>query len=124
MGSSGLRKQLLCQILDEKADRTPEQLFCVHPVSSDISQGWRRVTMADLASAVNYSAWWIERTIGHGNPSEPLAYMGARDLRYATFALACMKTGRSVSCRLYPAYCVTSDSSNQTMGAPSLSQKF
>ncbi|OJJ82686.1 uncharacterized protein ASPGLDRAFT_36808 [Aspergillus glaucus CBS 516.65] len=56
--------------------------------------------MADLAGAVNYTAWWIERTIGRGNPSEPLAYMGARDLRYTTFAFACMKTGHSVSGRL------------------------
>lgn len=97
MGSPGLRKQLVCQILDETADSKPDQLFCVHPISSNISQGWRKVTMLDLAGAVNYSAWWIDRTIGQGSASEPLAYMGARDLRYATFALACMKTGHSVS---------------------------
>lgn len=123
MGSSGLRKQLLCQILDETADRKPDQLFCIHPISPDISQGWRRVTMADLAGAVNYTAWWIERTIGQGNSSEPLAYMGARDLRYATFAFACMKTGHSVSGRLYPVYCRLGYS-DQIKGALPFSQKF
>ncbi|QKX61516.1 uncharacterized protein TRUGW13939_08668 [Talaromyces rugulosus] len=96
MGSSTLRKKILCHVVDEIAYRDPEKLFCIHPISSDITQGWRRVTLANLADAVNYTAQWIVRTVGPASEDEHLAYMGANDIRYAAFTLACMKTGHSV----------------------------
>ncbi|GAB1198516.1 hypothetical protein APSETT444_007839 [Aspergillus pseudonomiae] len=49
--------------------------------------------MRDLAGAVDYTAWWIEMAIGKGFDGEPLAYIGANDIRYVAFYLACMKTG-------------------------------
>lgn len=97
MGSIGLQNRLLCHVVDELAERRPKQLFCVHPISSDISAGWRKITFKDLAGAVNYAAWWIERTVCLHKKSEPLAYMGANDIRYMIFVLACMKTGHVVS---------------------------
>jgi acyl-CoA synthetase (AMP-forming)/AMP-acid ligase II len=50
---------------------------------------------------VSYTAWWIDKTIGQGTKSEPLAYMGANDIRYVVFFLACMKTGYVVSNHKY-----------------------
>lgn len=99
MGPLGLQSRLMCHVVDELANRKPDQLFCVHPISSDISQGWRKITFKDLASAVNCTAWWIDECIDQGTKSEPLAYMGANDIRYAIFILACMKTGHVVSSR-------------------------
>ncbi|RFU27629.1 hypothetical protein B7463_g8720, partial [Scytalidium lignicola] len=93
MGSLPQQNRLLCRLVDELAKHKPNQLFCVHPVSSDISEGWRRVTLKDLAHAANYSAWWIKKTIGQSTKFESLAYLGANDIRYVVFVLACMKTG-------------------------------
>ncbi|KAE8403342.1 hypothetical protein BDV37DRAFT_294628 [Aspergillus pseudonomiae] len=89
----GFDQRLMCCVVDELAESRPEQLFCVQSVSSDLSQGWRNVSMRDLAGAVDYTAWWIEMAIGKGFDGEPLAYIGANDIRYVAFYLACMKTG-------------------------------
>ena len=78
----------------------------MQPVSADIfSRGWREVTFKELAGAVDYMAWWIERVVGPACTQEagvrartgPLAYMGANDIRYVVFILACMKSGHVVS---------------------------
>lgn len=98
MGSlSQARKQLLCHIVDERtlsASASQAQPFCIHPVSSDLEDGWRDVTFQDLATAVNNLSWWIEKNIGQSSSrSEPVAYLGINDIRYTIFILACMKTG-------------------------------
>ena len=95
MGSlSQLRKQLLCHILDERTKSPQDQPFCVHPVTSDLDDGWRNISFQDLAGAANHLSWWIEKNIGRSpSRSEPLAYMGINDVRYTVFILACMKTG-------------------------------
>ncbi|KAI9925939.1 hypothetical protein MW887_005745 [Aspergillus wentii] len=91
--SAGLKKRLICHVVDELALNKPEQLFCVHPISNDLAQGWRHISMKDLADAVNYTAWWIEKTIGVGTGAEPITYIGTNDARYVAFFLACLKTG-------------------------------
>ncbi|RMZ43874.1 putative NRPS-like protein biosynthetic cluster [Aspergillus flavus] len=93
MGSTNFDQRLMCRVVDELAESKPEQLFCVQPISSDLSQGWRNVSMRDLAGAVDYTARWIEMAMGKGFDFQPLAYIGANDIRYVVFYLACMKTG-------------------------------
>lgn len=97
MGSTNFDQRLMCCVVDELAESRPEQLFCIQPISSDLSQGWRNVSMRDLAGAVDYTARWIEMTMGKGSDFEALAYIGANDIRYVAFYLACMKTGYAVS---------------------------
>ncbi|CRG91279.1 Mediator of RNA polymerase II transcription subunit 12-like protein [Talaromyces islandicus] len=91
------RKQLLCHIVDERTrslSASQDQPFCIHPVSSDLADGWRIVSFQELATAVNNLSWWIETNIGRASSrSEPVAYLGINDIRYIVFILACMKTG-------------------------------
>ncbi|KAJ5678651.1 acetyl-CoA synthetase-like protein [Penicillium macrosclerotiorum] len=49
--------------------------------------------MKDLARAVNFLCWWIEDIIGRAETRETLGYIGANDIRYCIFLLACQKTG-------------------------------
>lgn len=101
MGSLDHKYRHMCHVVDELAERNPDQLFCVHPTSDGKTQEWRRITFKDLAAAVSYTAWWIDETLGQGSKSEPLAYMGVNDIRYVVFLLACIKTGYAVSNRKY-----------------------
>ncbi|KAJ5153496.1 uncharacterized protein N7482_009974 [Penicillium canariense] len=84
---------LLPHAVDNLAATSPCALFCVHPNSSDISEGWQCVTFKSLARAADYLAWWIDNKIGQSKSLEPLTYIGANDIRYAIFILACLKTG-------------------------------
>ncbi|CAI7655071.1 unnamed protein product [Penicillium glandicola] len=90
MGSVAPQRTAL-RILDAIAEKQPDQLYCVHPISSDISQGWKNITFADLASAINRMALWIHENIASSDVPQTLAYMGANDIRYCAFMFACMR---------------------------------
>ncbi|KAB8263537.1 hypothetical protein BDV32DRAFT_146354 [Aspergillus pseudonomiae] len=87
------RGALLPHVVDNLAEASSAAIFCVHPISPDISDGWQSITFKVLAQAVNNLAWWITDSIGHGKGLEVLAYIGANDVRYAIFLLACLKSG-------------------------------
>ena len=91
-----VRKRLGAQIVDHAAEQDPERLFAVIPKGPEISDGFQNLTMRGLAQAVNSVSLWIERTIGLSSSHETLAYMGANDIRYCIFILACQKTGYKV----------------------------
>ncbi|OAT01333.1 ochratoxin A non-ribosomal peptide synthetase, variant [Blastomyces dermatitidis ER-3] len=93
MGSVKVETRTLSSDVDLLKDNNPNQLFCIHPVSPDISQGWRRITMKDLSFATDLLAHWIEANVAARSNHETLAYMGANDIRYAAFILACSKVG-------------------------------
>ncbi|PGH13106.1 hypothetical protein AJ80_06478 [Polytolypa hystricis UAMH7299] len=95
MGSDRIEQSLLPTTLDRLNETNPTQLFCVHPISSDISQGWRKVTMKDLSGAVDFMATWICENVASSSKPEALAYMGGNDIRYAAFVIACMKLGHA-----------------------------
>jgi acyl-CoA synthetase (AMP-forming)/AMP-acid ligase II len=84
------------RILDTTAEKQPDQLYCVHPVSSDVSQGWKNITFADLASAINRMALWIQENVAPSNAPQTLAYMGSNDIRYCAFIFACMRLRHTV----------------------------
>lgn len=88
---------LLPYAVDNLAATTPAAIFCVHPNSSEISEGWQIITFKSLAIAANNLAWWIDGSIGQSKSLEAVAYIGANDIRYAIFILACLKTGHIVS---------------------------
>ncbi|KAJ6001161.1 hypothetical protein N7481_001570 [Penicillium waksmanii] len=86
--------RLLTHVLEQEAAKSPDRLFCIHPLSlKRLSEGWRRITIGDLNNAVNNFAWWIERSVAPKNRSRStrLIYIGPNDIRYAIFVLACWK---------------------------------
>ncbi|KAL5357256.1 hypothetical protein BJX96DRAFT_162960 [Aspergillus floccosus] len=90
-----MEKQLLAAKVDTLADQLPDQVYCVHPISSSPSDGWRNITYSSLADATNFLAWWIEEKVPD-KAGQTLAYIGANDARYIALILACMKTGHPV----------------------------
>lgn len=103
MGSAHVEIRTLSAEVDYLKENNPNQLFCIHPLSPDVSQGWRNVTMKDLSGATDYMARWIEDNVAARSSHETLAYMGANDIRYAAYILACTKVGHVVS-RLFPKF--------------------
>ncbi|KAJ5323083.1 NRPS-like enzyme [Penicillium brevicompactum] len=94
MGSIGASGPVLTQLLDDQAYQTPDQIYCIHPVSQDSDHGWHRISIKQMSEAVDRLSWWIQEKIPAGEP-QLLAYIGTNDLRYGAFILACMKTGHA-----------------------------
>lgn len=91
--------RLLPQVVDEYARIDPNRVYASILLSADVSQGFRDVTMKDMARAVNSMAWWIKDHLGLRNNFETLGYLGVSDLRYPTIILAGIKCGWKVSLR-------------------------
>ena len=88
--------RLLPQVVDELAQSNPDRVYMSIPKSSDISQGFRNITMREMALAANHMDWWIEEHLGRGKDFETIAYMGVPDIRYAVLFLAAVKCGYKV----------------------------
>lgn len=91
MASVSCEQHTVLQALDAIVAEDPGRLYCIQPVSSDISEGWREISFADLEGAINHTALWIQEKVLSSNKPEILAYMGANDIRYAAFVFACMR---------------------------------
>ena len=89
--------RLLPQVVDELAWSNPKRIYATLPLSSDLTQGFRDVTMLQVSQAVNRIAYWLEHIIGRSTTFETLSYMGLPDLRYAIVFLAAVKCGYKVS---------------------------
>ena len=90
-------KRLLPHIVDERARTGYERPFALYPHSKVPGQGFKSVSYAQVANAVNRAAWWLDLSIPKNGEREfPVAYLGPNDLRYIVFVLATMKTGRKV----------------------------
>ena len=88
--------RLLPQVVDELATTNPGRVYATYQRSSDISEGFRDVTMGELASAVNKAAFWLMEVVGRSTTFETIAYVGPSDLRYAIMLLAAIKCGYKV----------------------------
>ena len=89
--------RLLPQVVDQLSRTDPIRVYATFPLSSDLSRGFRDVTMLEIARVVNKLAWWIERNLGRSTVFETVAYIGPSDLRYAIVFLAAVKCGFKVS---------------------------
>lgn len=92
--------RLLPQVVDQLAASDPTRVYASIPVSSDLSAGFRDVTILNMAAAVDSFAWWLESHIGRSSQFETLSYMGVSDIRYAIVFLAAVKCGYKVNSRL------------------------
>ena len=88
--------RLLPQVVDELAQSNPNRIYASIPLSSDLTHGFRDVTMLQMSQAVSKCAYWLEHTIGRSTTFETLAYIGLSDLRYAIVFLAAVKCGYKV----------------------------
>lgn len=91
--------RLLPQVVDEYARIDPNRVYASILLSANVSQGFRDVTMKDMAGAINSMAWWIKDHLGLRNEFETLGYIGVSDLRYPTIILAGVKCGWKVRLR-------------------------
>ncbi|KAI4234458.1 MAG: hypothetical protein LQ349_003784 [Xanthoria aureola] len=88
--------RLLPQVLDDLAITNPERVYACFPTTTDLKDGFRSVTMAQMARAVNHMAWWLDNSIGTSPSFETVSYLGLPDIRYAIFFLAAVKCGYKV----------------------------
>lgn len=89
-------KRLLPQVVDHYAQTQPDRVYACIPRSSTISDGFKDITMKDMARMVNQMSWWLCETLEDSKPST-IAYMGIADLRYAIILLGAIKCGHAVS---------------------------
>ena len=89
--------RLLPQVVDELAQSNPNRVYMSVPKTAVVAQGFRDVTMREMAQAANHMAWWMEEHFGRGKEFETVAYMGVPDVRYPVLFLAAVKCGYKVN---------------------------
>lgn len=92
-------RRLLVSILDEEARSMPERVFAAVAKSTDVSDGFRDVSIATIATAVDYLAHQLRSIYGPAleQDFETLTYIGLPDLRYAIVFYAAVKCGYKVT---------------------------
>lgn len=88
-------KRLVAHIIDETARVTPHAECMAVPRSSDLREGWKPVSWAQFANAVDHAAHML---IEHAGPPAPgmfptVAYIGVDDPRYVAFMIGAIKAG-------------------------------
>ena len=92
--SHALSEILLPHLVEDRARTNPDAIYAEYPVSSSsYDDGFRKITYADFANAINGIAWWLHQTLGPGQNFETLAYIGPNDLRYPALVLGAVKAG-------------------------------
>ncbi|KAI1774063.1 acetyl-CoA synthetase-like protein [Hypoxylon cercidicola] len=86
-------RRLLPAVLDSLADSDPTRLYAVIPKTSNMKDGFRDISVADIARAANSMAQWIEDRFGRGDNFETICFMGVSDLRGPVTFLAAVKCG-------------------------------
>jgi hypothetical protein len=59
--------------------------------------GWKDVSFADLANAIQNMVLWIQTEVSSSSEPLTLAYLGSNDIRYAAFVFACMRLQHTVN---------------------------
>ena len=68
---------LLPVLIDEMATSHPTALWIEYPAeSTSYGAGYKQITYAQFANAINGTARWIEVTLGRGEIGEILNYIG------------------------------------------------
>ncbi|KAH0380094.1 acetyl-CoA synthetase-like protein, partial [Aureobasidium melanogenum] len=90
--------RLLPTLIDDIATATPNRVYASVPRDdADISKGFKDITYAELARAVDALSWWLDETLGKADGTfSTFAYFGPRDLGYAIVVVAAAKVGRKV----------------------------
>ncbi|CEN61108.1 hypothetical protein ASPCAL07772 [Aspergillus calidoustus] len=89
-------KRLMPQIIDETANATPDvECFSVPRTPGKPQDGWKPVSWAQVANAVNYVAHMLVEEAGTPAPGTfpTIAYIGLEDPRYVVFIMGAIKAG-------------------------------
>ncbi|GAW27362.1 putative NRPS-like enzyme [Rosellinia necatrix] len=86
-------RRLMPSVLDQLSRRTPTKLFASVPKTGDLLDGFRDVSVSDMARCVDFAAACIENHFGRGDNFETLAYVGIPDLRGVIIFYAAVKCG-------------------------------
>lgn len=90
--------RLLPSLIDEIAIATPERVYASIPKDdTDLSQGFKPITYAEFAQAIDSLSFWLDETLGKADGTFPtFAYFGPRDLGYCLVVVAAARVGRKV----------------------------
>ncbi len=89
---------LLPVLIDEMATSHPTALWIEYPAeSTSYDAGYKQITYAQFANAINGTAHWIEFTLGRGEIGETLSYIGPNDPLYGVLIVAAVKAGYKVN---------------------------
>ena len=81
--SSMAGRRLLHVTIDEIVAKTPERIWGSIPRSTTISDGYRDVSYATFANAINRLSWFFESALGKSITFEAVAYIGEPALCHA-----------------------------------------
>ena len=91
-------EELLPAIVDHHAAAFGDRVYAEFPKSpATYDQGFQKITYRDLANAIDGIAWFLVNTLGPGDGTEKLPYVGPNDLRYTALAIGALKAGYCVS---------------------------
>lgn len=79
--------------LDRWREVRPDKVFASLLLSPDVSQGFRDVSIAEVANAVDAFAWYLVNTFGRPTDFRTITYIGVNDLRYAIVMHGAIKAG-------------------------------
>ena len=90
--------RVLTDILDNNAMQDPTRPWIFVPRSSSPKGGWKSITFADGANAINRVAHKIVDTSGRPAAGSwpTISYIGPNDIRYLIFMFASIKAGYQV----------------------------
>ncbi|KAI1307066.1 acetyl-CoA synthetase-like protein [Xylaria venustula] len=86
-------RRLMPCVLDQLSRTVPSKLFAAIPRTGALSDGFRDVSVSEVAQSVDFVAHWIEKRFGRGEGFETLAYVGIPDLRGVVVFYAAVKCG-------------------------------
>jgi hypothetical protein len=92
--------RLMATVLDQEALCDPDRTFALVPCGTDLSQGFRNVSFAQVANATNHAAHWLRdiANVPLDGKFETLTYVRVGDLRYNILLYAAIKC----SCKVDP----------------------
>lgn len=69
-------RRLLPTLIDDLADRQPDNAWASIPRSADIKEGFQDISFRQLVNLIDGLAWWIESRYGRSSTFETVAYLG------------------------------------------------
>ncbi|RYP10073.1 hypothetical protein DL765_008227 [Monosporascus sp. GIB2] len=86
-------RRVMPSVLDGLARTNPNKLYGAIPKAADVTEGFRDITVADIARCANFMAAWIVERFGRSGSFETLTYMGIEDFRGVAVFHAAVKCG-------------------------------
>jgi acyl-CoA synthetase (AMP-forming)/AMP-acid ligase II len=92
-----LATKLLPNLIDELASSDPDAVYAEYPADyANYEAGFKTLSYAHLANAINGTAHWLTSKLGPGENCETLAYLGSGDARYVFMFVGAIKAGYKV----------------------------